>query len=94
MQRFMLKSKLHRATVTDADLHYEGSISIDEHLMEAADLFPYEKVDIYNVSNGERFSTYVIPGGQGFRNHLSQRRGGKKGIPGRSDHHRQLCHGR
>ncbi|MBN2438607.1 MAG: aspartate 1-decarboxylase [Deltaproteobacteria bacterium] len=60
MQRFMLKSKLHRATVTDADLHYEGSISIDEQLMEAADLLPYEKVDVYNISNGERFSTYVI----------------------------------
>ena len=62
MQRHMLKSKLHRAVVTDADLHYEGSISIDEWLMEAADLLPYEKVDIYNISNGERFSTYVIPG--------------------------------
>ncbi len=62
LQRFMLKSKLHRATVTDADLHYEGSISIDEQLMEAADIFPYEKVDIYNVSNRERFSTYVLPG--------------------------------
>ena len=64
MQRFMLKSKLHRAVVTDADLHYEGSISIDENLMEAADLVPYEKVAIYNISNGERFSTYVIPGGR------------------------------
>ena len=62
MQRFMLKSKIHRATVTDADLHYEGSISIDEQLMEAADFLPYERVDIYDVSNGERFSTYVIPG--------------------------------
>jgi len=62
MQRFMLKSKLHRATVTDADLHYEGSISIDEQLMAAADLLPYEKVAIYDVSNGERFETYVIPG--------------------------------
>lgn len=60
----MLKSKLHRAVVTDADLHYEGSISIDEHLMEAADLLPYEKVAIYNISNGERFSTYVIAGGR------------------------------
>lgn len=65
MQRFMLKSKLHRATVTDADLHYEGSISIDEGLMDAADLFSYEKVDVYNISNGERFSTYVIPGRRG-----------------------------
>ncbi len=64
MQRFLLKSKLHRAVVTDADLHYEGSISVDETLMAAADLIPYEKVDIYNISNGERFSTYVIPGGK------------------------------
>jgi aspartate 1-decarboxylase len=62
MQRFMLKSKLHRATVTDADLHYEGSVSIDETLMAAADFLPYEKVAIYDVSNGERFETYVIPG--------------------------------
>jgi aspartate 1-decarboxylase len=62
MQRFMLKSKLHRAVVTDADLHYEGSISIDEALMEAADLLVYEKVAIYNISNGERFETYVIAG--------------------------------
>ena len=62
MLRFMLKSKIHRATVTDADLHYEGSITIDEGLMEAANFIPYEKVDIYDVSNGERFSTYVIPG--------------------------------
>jgi aspartate 1-decarboxylase len=62
MQRIMLKSKLHRATVTDADLHYEGSISIDEALMNAADILPYEKVAIYNVSNGERFSTYAITG--------------------------------
>jgi len=64
MQRFMLKSKLHRATVTDANLHYEGSITIDKRLMNAADIVPYERVDIYNVSNGERFSTYVIEGKQ------------------------------
>lgn len=62
MQRFMLKSKIHRATVTDANLHYEGSITIDEKLMDASDILPYEKVNIYNVSNGERFSTYVIKG--------------------------------
>jgi len=62
MQRVMLKSKIHRATVTDADLHYEGSISIDETLIEAAGLLPYEKVAIYDVNNGERFSTYVITG--------------------------------
>ncbi len=65
MQRFMLKSKLHRATVTDADLHYEGSISIDEGLMEAADIIPYEKVAIYDISNGERFTTYAIKGEKG-----------------------------
>jgi len=60
MQRFMLKSKIHRATVTDADLHYEGSISIDEHLMKEANIVPYEKVAIYNIFNGERFTTYAI----------------------------------
>jgi len=58
----MLKSKIHRATVTDADLHYEGSISIDEKLMEEAQLVPYEKVAIYDIDNGERFTTYVIKG--------------------------------
>lgn len=62
MQRIMLKSKIHRATVTDANLDYEGSITIDENLIKAADILPYEQVDIYNVSNGERFSTYVIQG--------------------------------
>jgi aspartate 1-decarboxylase len=58
----MLKSKIHRVTITEAHLDYEGSITIDEALMEAADILPYEKVNIYNVSNGERFSTYVIKG--------------------------------
>ena len=62
MQRFMLKSKIHRVKVTDANLDYEGSITIDENLIKAAEIIPYEKVDIYNVSNGERFSTYVIRG--------------------------------
>ena len=62
MQRVMLKSKLHRATVTDADLNYEGSITIDECLMESADILPHEKVAVYNLSNGERFSTYTIKG--------------------------------
>jgi aspartate 1-decarboxylase len=62
MQRCMLKSKIHRATVTDADLHYEGSISIDEKLMEEAAIAPYEQVAIYDVDNGERFTTYAIKG--------------------------------
>lgn len=61
----MLKSKIHRATVTDADLNYEGSISIDPHLITSANLLIYERVDIYNVNNGARFSTYVIKGKPG-----------------------------
>ncbi len=61
MKRFMLKSKIHRARITGAELHYEGSISLDTSLMEAADLLPYEKIEVYNVNNGARFSTYVIP---------------------------------
>lgn len=58
----MLKSKIHRAQVTDADLNYEGSISIGPELIEAAGLHVYERVDIYNINNGARFSTYVIYG--------------------------------
>jgi aspartate 1-decarboxylase len=61
----MLKGKIHRATVTGADLHYEGSITIDRELMDAADILPYEEVRIYNVNNGERFETYAIPGPAG-----------------------------
>lgn len=58
----MMKSKIHRATVTDADLHYEGSVTIDERLMEEANMIAYEQVEIYDVNNGERFSTYIIKG--------------------------------
>jgi aspartate 1-decarboxylase len=65
MQRTLLKSKIHRATVTEANLNYTGSISIDPVLIEAADLLPFEQVDIYNCNNGERFHTYVIRGGPG-----------------------------
>ncbi len=61
MRRFMLKSKIHRARITGAELHYEGSLSLDLALMESADLLPFEKIEVYNVSNGARFSTYVIP---------------------------------
>lgn len=61
MRRFMLKSKVHRAKITGAELHYEGSLSLDLALMEAANLLPFEKIEVYNVSNGARFSTYVIP---------------------------------
>lgn len=65
MRRTLLKSKLHRATVTDANLNYEGSISIDPALCEAADMLPFERVDIYNCNTGARFSTYVIVGNPG-----------------------------
>ena len=61
----MLRSKIHRATVTDANLSYEGSITIDEILIEAAGILPYEQVMISNLNNGERFETYVIPGARG-----------------------------
>ena len=62
MVRTMCKSKIHRATVTGADLNYVGSITIDPVLMEAADLLEYEQVAVVNVNNGARFETYVIPG--------------------------------
>ncbi len=65
MQRTLLKSKIHRATVTDADLAYPGSITLDPVLMQAADLVDHERVEIYNVTNGERFATYAIPGTPG-----------------------------
>jgi len=65
MQRTMLKSKIHRARVTDANLHYQGSVTIDPVLMEAADLLHHERVEIYNVTNGKRFATYAIPGRRG-----------------------------
>lgn len=62
MQRIVLKSKIHRATVTEAHLDYDGSLTIDESLMEVADIRPFEMVKVYNISNGERFDTYVISG--------------------------------
>ncbi|MEO6117501.1 MAG: aspartate 1-decarboxylase [Methylotenera sp.] len=60
MQRTMLKSKLHRVHVTHSELHYEGSCAIDEVLLDAANIREYEKIHLYNVTNGERFSTYAI----------------------------------
>ena len=65
MERKMLKSKIHRATVTGADLHYEGSVTIDRDLLEASDIIPYEAVVIWNVTNGNRFETYAIEGERG-----------------------------
>jgi aspartate 1-decarboxylase len=65
MQRTLLKSKLHRVRVTASELEYEGSCAIDELLLEAADIREYEQIDIYNVNNGERFTTYAIRGQRG-----------------------------
>lgn len=65
MQRIMLKSKLHRAHVTHSELDYEGSCAIDDDLLEAANIQEYEQIHIYNVSNGERFSTYAIRAARG-----------------------------
>jgi aspartate 1-decarboxylase len=67
MKRTMLKAKLHHARVTETNVDYEGSLALDEELMLAADLRAFEKVDIYNVSNGERFSTYLIKSEKGAR---------------------------
>lgn len=65
MQRHLMKSKIHRATITSADLNYEGSLTLDEDLMEAADLLRNEEIQVVNVNNGARFTTYVIPGPRG-----------------------------
>jgi len=65
VMRIMMKSKIHRATVTQADLHYVGSVTLDAALMEAADLLEGEQVAIVDVTNGARIETYVIPGGRG-----------------------------
>jgi aspartate 1-decarboxylase len=65
MQRFMLKSKIHRATITDADVNYEGSLTLDADLLEAADIVPYEEVHVWNVTRGTRFRTYAMLGERG-----------------------------
>lgn len=62
MNLTMMKSKIHRATVTGSDLTYEGSITIDPALIDAADMLPYEQVDVLNINNGARFTTYIIKG--------------------------------
>ncbi len=65
MQRHLMKSKIHRATITSADLHYEGSLTVDQDLLDAADLQHHEEIQVVNVNNGARFTTYVIPGPRG-----------------------------
>ncbi len=65
MQRVMLKSKIHRATITDCDLHYVGSITIDRELLQAADILEHEQVHVLDIDNGARFETYTIAGERG-----------------------------
>ncbi len=65
MKRILLKSKIHRATVTDASLHYEGSVTIDPLLMTATDIVEWEQVDVYDINNGNRLTTYAIKGEPG-----------------------------
>lgn len=62
MNRYMLKSKIHRATVTHSNLSYAGSLTVDRNLMDAVGLLPFEKIGVYNINNGERLETYVIEG--------------------------------
>jgi len=65
MKREMLRAKIHRITVTERDVEYEGSLSLDRDLMRAAEMLPFEKVDVYDIENGKRFSTYLIEGRAG-----------------------------
>ncbi len=82
MLRCMLKAKIHMATVTDCILEYEGSISIDEEILEAAGMLPYEQVQISNLDNGERFTTYIIPGERGGRRFMLNGPTARKAVPG------------
>lgn len=65
MNLTMLKGKIHRATVTQCDLHYEGSLTVDADLLDAADILPHEQIDVLNITNGARFTTYAITGARG-----------------------------
>jgi aspartate 1-decarboxylase len=82
MNRTLMKSKIHRATVTGADLDYEGSVAIDPELMAAADVLPHERVEIYDVTNGERLATYAIPGRPGSGEVLVNGAAAHKAHPG------------
>ncbi|MDI6800502.1 MAG: aspartate 1-decarboxylase [Thermodesulfovibrionales bacterium] len=80
--RCFLRSKIHMATVTESNLAYEGSITIDKELMDMADILPYEQVMISNMNNGERFETYVIPGKSGSREFCLNGPTARKGVVG------------
>jgi aspartate 1-decarboxylase len=82
MQRIMLKSKIHRATLTATDLHYEGSIAIDKNLLEAADILPSEQVHVLNVNNGNRLITYAIEAPAGSGTMMLNGPAARCGLPG------------
>ena len=82
MQRTMLKSKLHRVTVTQAELHYAGSCAIDEDLLDAADIKEYQQIEIWNVNNGERFTTYAIKAERGTGTISVNGAAARKAAPG------------
>ena len=83
MIRTMLKSKIHRATITEANLTYEGSLTIDGRLMEMANILPYEMVYVYNINNGERFETYAIEEGEADSGVMCLNgAAARKGMPG------------
>lgn len=82
MERFMLKSKIHRATLTGTDLDYEGSITIDENLLEKADILPGEQVHVLNINNGQRFITYAIAAPRGSGTVLLNGPAARRGMTG------------
>lgn len=82
MRRTLCKSKIHRATITGADLNYEGSLTLDRALMDAADMLPYERVQVVNVNNGARLETYLIPGAAGSGVVQLNGAGARLGAPG------------
>jgi len=82
MRRILCKSKIHRATLTGADLNYEGSLTVDRALMDAADMKPYERVQVVNVNNGARLETYLIPGELGSGTVQLNGAGARLGAPG------------
>jgi aspartate 1-decarboxylase len=82
MLRHLLKSKIHRATITDSNIHYQGSMTIDLDLMEAADILPFEQINIYNISNGERFETYAVEGSRGSGEICLNGAAARKGVVG------------
>jgi aspartate 1-decarboxylase len=82
MQRTMLQAKLHRVTVTQSELHYEGSCAIDQDLLDASDIREYQAIDIYNVNNGERFSTYAISAERGSGTISVNGAAARKAAPG------------